>query len=139
MSEGQDQVDENEGVLRRIHKIFYNADSNIPVQPEAFRPTERDNDGLSVFRDRFVSPVQVLVDVAESKRGLYYIARLTVRDLQALHLTVIPAPRSGLPGHALIPELNWGSYQKDKLRLKELQVKLAWLASQAIVHRPDIS
>lgn len=139
MSEDQDPVKDEESVLRRIHSIYYNPGSNIPVQPEAFRPTERDEDGLSVFRERFISPAQVLADVAENKRGLYLIARLAVRDLHALHLTVIPAPRSDLAGHAVIPELNWDSYQKEKRRLKELQVELARLASQAIVHHPDIS
>lgn len=139
MSEDRDQVEDAESVLRRIHKIYYNTGAVTPVQPEAFRPTERDVDGLSVFRERFVSAAHVLADVAEGKRASYFIARLAVRDLRALNFTVVPAPRMDLAGHAVIAELNWTSYQKDKPRLKELQAKLAQLASQGIVHRPDVS
>ncbi len=136
MSEEHEPVTEEEAILRRIHKRYYNPQEIIAVQPEAFRPTERDEDGLSVFRERFVSAAEVITAIAEEKRRLYYVARLAVRDLRGLNLTVLPAVQTGLPGHAIIPELNWTSYQKNRLRVKEWQTKLAELASQAIVYQP---
>lgn len=137
MTEEHEPVTEQETVLRRIHQRFYDPHRTIPVQPEAFRPTERDEEGISVFRERFVTAAKVIAAIAEDKRSLYYVARLNVRDLRGLNLTVLPAVQSELPGHAIIPELNRTSYQQDKLRVKELQTKLAELASQAIVYQPS--
>lgn len=136
MSEDQGLVEEHESILRRIHKTYYDANLNTPIQPEAFRPTERDADGLSVFREKFVTPAELLMTVPEAKRNLYYIARLRVVDLKALWLTVVPRPVAGLTGHAVIPELNWHSYQKDRFRLKPVQLQLAKLASQDVVREP---
>ena len=45
----------------------------------------------------------------------YAVARLAVRDVGRLGLTVQPDPiAGGPPGHALIPELSWDAYQSDK-------------------------
>jgi hypothetical protein len=136
MSEEQLSVDVTEYVLRRIHKDHFDATLRIPFRPAAFKPTDSDRDGLSVYRERFVSPL----DVAAAGRspGAYYVVRLAVQDLQRLNLSVVATP-GPLPGHAVIPELNRGFYEKEKQRSRDLQLELSRLASQAIVHRPDIS
>ena len=68
----------------------------------------------------------------------YYVARIVVKDLHRLGLTVAPEPDPNGPvGHAIIPELSWQAYQADKQRLKQVQVELAKLASTAIVHQPS--
>src|SRR5213594_162251 len=90
MNADSPHVGEEETVLRRIHHRFYDAGQPIAIQPEAFRPTTRDEDGLSVFRERFTSPALVIAAIEEGKRHQYYIARLTVRDLVDLDLTVVP-------------------------------------------------
>ncbi len=128
----------NEFVYRRIHRTYYQAGLPLPVQPAAFRPSQRDTTGLSVFREFFVRPVDTLASVEASKRNDYYVARLAVQDLHRLGLTVVPEPDpSGPLGHAVIPELSWQAYQADKQRLKVLQVELAKLASAEIVHKPS--
>ncbi len=76
--------------------------------------------------------------MAPDKVGDYCIARLSVRDLRNLGLTVMPEPDSnGPPGHAVIPELSWPAYLADKQqRCKLILVELARLASADIVHQP---
>jgi hypothetical protein len=136
MSEEQLPVDVTEYVLRRIHKDNFDATLRIPFRPASFKPTESDQDGLSVYRERFVSPFEVAA--TGRTPGAYYVVRLAVQDLQRLNLSVVPTP-GPLPGHAVIPELNRGFYEKEKQRSRDLQLELSRLASQAIVHRPDIS
>ena len=46
----QDPVDEGEFVFRRVPRAYYDASLPIPVQREAFRSTDKDPTGLSVFR-----------------------------------------------------------------------------------------
>src|SRR3954465_15675137 len=99
-------VDDDEYVLRLIHPVYYKASLPLPIQPEAFRPTARDTTGLSVFRLRFATPQDALLVVVEAKRPLYYVSRLSVRDLLRLGLRVTPDPIAVAPGHALMPELN---------------------------------
>jgi hypothetical protein len=130
-------VTEEEFVYRRIHRNFYQAGLLVPVQPEAFRPTRSDTSGISVFRTSFVQPEEILADIDSSKRLDYHVARLAVRDLLRLVLTVVPDPvLTGPAGHAIIPELSKLAYQADKQRLKEIQLQLAKLASADIVYSP---
>ena len=134
MSEEQLSVDVTEYVLRRIHKDHVDITLRIPFRPAAFKPTESDQDGLSVYRERFVSAAEVAA--GGRTPGAYYVVRLAVQDLHRLHLSVVPAP-GPLPGHAVIPQLNRAFYASDKQRSKNLQLELCRVASQAIVHRPD--
>lgn len=105
MSQGHDPVEEGEYVLRRIHKDHYNAALPAAVLRVAFQPSKSDVDGLSVCRERFITAAQ-LAGLGRAP-GAYYVARLAVTALHDLSLTVIPAPRTDLPGHAVIPELTW--------------------------------
>jgi len=131
-------VSANEFVYRRIHRNFYDAQLSTPVQRVAFQPNKNDSTGLSVFRARFVQPVDTLANIEAAKQSDYYVARLAVQDLHRLGLTVVPEPDPGGPaGHAVFPELSWQAYQADKQRLKVIQVELAKLASAAIVHQPS--
>ncbi|UCC30926.1 MAG: hypothetical protein JSU86_01355 [Phycisphaerales bacterium] len=134
MKSEQDPVSLHEYVLRRIHQNMFSASQPLPVARLAFRPTEHDTKGLSVFREKFISS-QELAN-AGRKPGEYYIARLGVQELKdILELSVIPDPDDSQPsGHALIPELKTST---PKRRAKELQLKLAALASKSIVHRPE--
>jgi hypothetical protein len=134
----RDPVDDGEFVYRRIHRAFLNPTAPIPIQFPAFRPTPYDTTGLSVFRARFlVQPQDTLADAAPGKAKDYYVARLAVRDLRSLGLTVVPEPDPAGPlGHAVIAELSWSAYQAQKQRWKPILVELAKLASADIVHRP---
>jgi hypothetical protein len=78
------------------------------------------------------------VAAAGRKPGEYYVVRLPVAALHGLGLSVVADEQAGGPaGHALIPELSLDAYQRDKARLREIQVRLAELAGQDIVHYPD--
>jgi hypothetical protein len=129
-------VDESEFVYRRIPRMYY-TNLEMPVQREAFRPTKNDATGVSVLRARFAQPAETLAHVDPSKVNDYFVARLAVRDLVNLGLTVVPEPTAGgPPGHAVIPELNWQAYQGKKEHWKPILVELAKLAGADIVHKP---
>jgi hypothetical protein len=106
MSQGAGPAGTGGAVFRLVHKNFYTAGLPIPIQPEAFRPTDRDTDGLSVFLEGEATPEQALSAVSPAKRDLYYVARIPIPDLQQLGLSVRAAPTDEVPGHAVIPELS---------------------------------
>jgi hypothetical protein len=55
-----------------------------------------------------------------------------------LGLTVVAQEEAqGRAGHALIPELSLDYCRQNKERLREVQVRLAELATQDIVWHPD--
>jgi hypothetical protein len=126
-------VPTGEYVLRRIHRNDFDSNLPIPVQRWAFQAGKDDTDGLSVYWEKIISAP----DVAARGRspGTYYVARLAFNDLHALNLTVVLSP-GDLPGHAVIPEMSRAAYEADKRSAKELQQKLAVLASQGIVYTP---
>jgi hypothetical protein len=131
----REPVDDSEFVFRRIHPIYYNSALPVPVQPEAFRPSRNDATGLSVLRARFALPQDTVANRDPAKVGEYYVARISVRALRDLGLSVNPEPvANGPPGHAVIPELSWPAYEADKQRLKLIQLDLAKLASVDIVY-----
>ena len=131
----RDPVDDGEYVYRRIPRIFYDASLALPIQREAFRPTDKDTTGLSIFRAPFAQPLDALANVDPAKAKDYYVARLSVRGLRKLGLSVTPdALAAGPPGHAVIPELSWPAYQANKQILKPILVALARTASADIVH-----
>jgi hypothetical protein len=137
MDDEREPVDAGEFVYRRVHRNHFQAHMPTPVQVSAFRPTDHDDTGISVFRANFVQPMETLALLPEDKRANYYVVRLAVADLRSLGLTVKPDPvPEGPLGHAIVPELNSQTYRNDKDRLKEVQRELAKLASQGIVYRP---
>jgi hypothetical protein len=133
----REPVEDNESVYRRIHGSFFDPSVPVPIRRGAFRPNPTDTTGLSVFRARFLQPASILANIDPAKATSYYVARLSVRDLRNLGLTVVPEPAvDGPPGHAVIPELSLPAYEADKQRLKQILFELAKLASADIVHRP---
>jgi len=135
MDPGPTAIGPEEFILRRIHKSHADPNQPLAILPVGFRPTKEDLAGLSVYRRAMVSPAEV--DRAGRKPGEYYVAALSVKTLSNLNLTVIPDEQEGSPpGHALIPELCFSAYQENKDRLKDVQIELARLASQAILLLP---
>lgn len=136
MTDQHDPVSPDEYVFRRIpkDKLRYDPSLSEPVTRLAFDPSKKDIDGISIFRALFVSAE----DVAAAGLGMngYCIARLLVRDIIALGLTVISDPRDDqLPGHSLIPELAFQrvNAKETKPKSKEYQRALAKLAGESIV------
>ena len=125
-----------EFVLRRIHKNHFKASKPTPIERVAFEPNAHDTDGLSVFRDAFVSAGRLATFTGVT--DTYYVVRLSVAELeQTFQLKVVPAPDADQPpGHAVIPKINIADLKKNKYPSKEMQRDLAKVASKAIVHRP---
>jgi hypothetical protein len=129
-----DPIEEQEYVYRRILRQYYQSNLAIPVQREAFRPTQSDLTGVSVFRARFARPEDTLVNVKPDRIRDYYVCQLPVRELRPLGLSVVPEPIPGGPaGHAIIPELAWVTYQARKSHWKQVLLELARLAARSIV------
>ncbi|MCI0465084.1 MAG: hypothetical protein L0Z62_49820 [Gemmataceae bacterium] len=136
MNQPPDAIGPDEFILRRIHKSSYDPGLPIPINFAGFRPTRHDTKGLSVFRAKYTSAVEVAA--AGRKPGEYCVVRLPVQALYALQLTVVPDEQpEGPRGHALIPELNVTACEQDKKRLRDVQRELARLAGLDIVHFPD--
>ena len=138
MTDQQDPVSPDEYVLRRIpkDKSRYNPSLPEPVQRVAFQPSEWDVDGISVFRELFVSAA-ALAKAGTNNNG-YCVARLSVSDLIALGLTIVPDPRNDQPpGHAIISELSISEMKQNKAKCKEIQRRLAKLAGINIVFETE--
>ena len=136
MNDQYDLISDDEILLRRVVREYVNVDLPLPVQREGFRPTKRDIDGISLFRERFVSPS----DVANGNRGPtgYYVVRLRASNIRELGLNILPNVKDDqLPGHSLIPEINYPAMKNDKSKSKELQRMLAKLANGNFAHTPD--
>jgi hypothetical protein len=132
----QGPVQAAEFILRRIHKNQVSAGPPPAINFTGFRPSTEDTAGLSVFREKYLTPGEVAA--AGRKPGEYYVVRLSVQALTALGLTVVPDEQTtGPAGHALVPELSLSACLQDKRRLRAVQVKLAELASLSIAHFPD--
>lgn len=110
----------------------------MPIQRIAFQPSKDDTNGISVFREMFVTPDEL--DKAAKKPGNYFIVRLSVLDFVNQDLTVVPDPQGDQPkGHSLIPELHYEAMRRSNPKLKEAQRELAKLASKSIIYEPDES
>lgn len=133
-------VPEHVTVLRLIHSNYGGMTPDQPVDALAFRPTNRDADGISVYQSHLVTPTQLLSAISDpDKRAKYGVAGLPVKDILALGLSVISTPALGLmPGHASVSELNCGDYNgsaEGKLRCKNWQEDLAKLADRNLILR----
>ena len=135
-----DPINDDEFVLRRVVNLpdYYDPTLPAPTRTNAFRPTDDDLTGISVYREAFVS-AEAVARAGGSEKG-YYVARLPVAGIRALGLTVTPDPQPDLlPGHSLVPEINCIRYKiaVEKKRIKPLQERLARLADANIVLGPD--
>lgn len=134
-----DPIQPDEYVLRRINnnRDWYKPELDQPVTRVACSPFKKDIDGLSVFRERFISPAELAA--AGPHPDGYYVARLLVSEIQKLGLTLVPAPLPGGPkGHTIIPELNYtaASNSATKPWAKDVANQLAKLAGQNIAVVP---
>ena len=95
----------------------------------AFTPNREDEDGLSVYRERLVTPEQVKANARKPPEE-YIVVRLLAKSLYDLGLTIVLSPDDPLPGHCVIPELSLGEYKRNKRVLKPVQVALMGLAER---------
>jgi hypothetical protein len=122
-------VDPGESILRRIppNPDHYNPSLDPPISAFSFRPNKNDVDGISLYREHFTS-VEALAN--SGRKPPYIVARLNASDIFALGLSLDPTPGEGdLPGHVVIPELSVSAYQNNRPFVREMNLKLAKLAS----------
>lgn len=139
MKDESDPVSADEYVYRRIPIAFCDLSLPEPIQYVAFRPRDDDTDGISLYREAFVTAEQA--GVGPNPKG-YYVSRLKVADILALKdklklddLTVCPTKGQGdLSGHVSIPQLTPGT--KNQAKMKELMLELAKLAGKDIIRHP---
>lgn len=106
---GSDPVEDDEILLRRI-PTSVNWCDGFTVQPEAFKPAERDGTGISLSRRAFSSIEQC----AAGRPGKsYWVAELLASDILAAGLTVKPVPMEDNEGHCEIPELTYAERKSN--------------------------
>ena len=133
-------VSADEFVLRLIWTSFYQPSRVVPVSDRAFMPRASETDGISVFRVACLNdPMDVLTVIAPEKREKYGLARLAVAELMAIGLSVQPAKIEALPGHAVIPELNFTACTANPVKCLEFQKQIAVLAARNLTPPSDQS
>lgn len=134
-----DDVGPDECLLRAIPNAigyFSEKAGKWSVSPYAFTPNKkRDPDGLSFYREDFVTPKQVADECKHPMGGR--VARLKVSDLLKHGLLVKPS-QSNLPGHVIMPSMRYSELvdPKTKKTVNAAAVLLAELASQDIAYSP---
>ena len=108
------------------------------VSPYAFKPhKKRDPDGLSFFREDFVSCSDVAIACKHPDGAR--VVRLKVAAILALGLRVDAAPDpQELAGHVILPNMNAGaaSAKSTKNGIDRLTVELARLATRESIYTP---
>jgi len=109
------------------------------INPLAFEPRSVDVDGISLFRQDFVTQ-EVLAKLSGHAHGVR-VARVTVNDCRKLHLSVKPSPDPNVPpGHVVIPEMPFikktPQTKVQKQEVKDLAQKLTQVASKMEVYSP---
>jgi len=110
-----DEIGTDEYVYRRVlnKQDIIDLSLRSPLQRSAFRPTNNDVDGISVFREKFTSP-EALISAGQSPLG-YHVVRLPVKEILEAGLTIITDPQDNqLPGHALIPDITIQEYDNPQ-------------------------
>lgn len=125
-----DPVLPEEWVLRRIHR---NLVDEGRITRLAFCPTKADVDGISLYREKHISPIQL--DAIGRQPGSYFIARLQVQQLLELGLSVVPTEEEH-PGHVSIPELSADKFRENERQMIAVARELSGLAQGAIVLQP---
>ena len=144
MTDQTDPVSRGEWILRRVPYIEINGwidpQKHPPISNTAFKPTNDDHDGLSLFRELFITPQQIADRHRELKQKECYVIRIKASILLDIGITLSPNPIDDLPGHALIPELNTERYKSsDKALCLEIQTKISEpLTTDNIAHWPVI-
>lgn len=120
MSDGTEAIADDEILYRRIPFPYFNPEEDAHPTPMAFRPRASDATGLSLYRAKY----RTMVQVAENVRGKrYWVAALRAGELREHGIDVAPRPTPTDPWHAEIPGLTYESRRTP--RAKEQQLLLA--------------
>ncbi len=109
------------------------------INPNAFEPAQDDVDGISLFREDFITS-EDLASISTHHNGVR-VARVIAKECTDLHLSLNPDPDdSQPPGHTVIPEMPFvrkGPHNKaQRQNIKDLAQKLAQVASKNEIYTP---
>ena len=131
-----DPVSDDEWLIRLVWED--RVTDRVPlISPNAFEPRKGEVGGISLYRRACLSdPAEALLPIAAEKRDRYAIVSLPVALLRELGLDVTPDPRSDVPGHVVVPGINYTDYKADKARSTPIKLRLAEVSSANIIRRP---
>lgn len=114
-SEADDPISDDELLLRRIpaSQNWVSRDRQS-VDPLAFRPTERDTNGLSFGRAKFETTADEAAKGAQGKQ--FFVAVLSASRIRDAGVQIVPKPLPDDPGHTEIPELTFANRRSDRAR-----------------------
>jgi hypothetical protein len=132
----------NEVLLRTVpNSIGYYSKvmGNWTIDPNAFQPARDDADGISLFREDFVT-AEDLSFMSTHPKGVR-VARVLAKECIGLHLSLNPAPDlHGPAGHTLIPEMIFlkrtAQTSIQVQNIKDFAQKLAQFASKNDIYTP---
>lgn len=132
---GTEPIHDDELLYRRIpvSQGWYDPATDAKPLSLAFRPRKEDVTGLSVVRGE---PYNTAEQAARgpSKWG-YFVAVLSVRELRAHGIEVVPRPIDGIAGHAEITNLTAVNRDSDEaIRLMELLAERLCLRVEGPFH-----
>jgi hypothetical protein len=109
-------IADGEHVYRRIPLAWWPNPKEGYPKIDAFLPHTNDVDGLSV---EVASLTTIEKSVSVQPPRPYHLCCLSVGVLRSkFGLSVLADPQPGNPAHAIVPELNRASYDRDKLAMK---------------------
>jgi hypothetical protein len=122
MKDQQEPITDDEWLLRRVHKGYF--ESLVPplIRPYAFKPqlTGRlpDTTGISLYRQSCLNRTEdIFVKTMDTKRHSFGIVRVPVSLLYSNGLNVIRDDDLDDPivlGHVVVPEINSREYEQTK-------------------------
>ena len=102
----------------------------------AFEPNREDTDGLSLYREAFITPA-ALATFCLNPKGCYVLrskaAQVYSESFGDDPLKIVPS-KADIPGHCIIPQLKRSSYKSSAS--KDLQVALARIFEKDVAYRP---
>jgi hypothetical protein len=109
------------------------------VNALAFQPLNDDIDGISLFREDFVTK-EHLASVNPYPSGVR-VARIIAREFVRLNLSLLPSPDyNGPPGHTVVPEMRHLEKKPEtkipKQKIKDCMQKLAQISTRNGVYTP---
>lgn len=113
MRDGEVAIASDEWLLRRIPED--RGPTHTCAQPSwlAFRPADRDVDGLSLYRELEASARQVAGWGRQGRH--YFVGRIRAGAIVELGMTLRATPDpDGRPGHVIIPELTHATRKRSQ-------------------------
>lgn len=135
-------IDPNEVLFRTVPNSvgFYTKSmTNWSINPNAFEPAPDDVDGISLFREDFVTKER-LASVSQHPNGVR-VARISAQDCIGLNLSPRPSPDPDVePGHCVIPEMPFVKKAQhttaQRRKILDSAQKLAQIASKNEIYTP---